>query len=219
MIPLGDASRRLRRWPIVTVLLILANIYVFTRELIYGDAFVYAFSAIPARIVSGGGWLTIITAMFMHGGWLHIIGNMIFFWAFGPEIEDAMGRFRFFIFYLTGGVVALLAQIAANPFSQVPNLGASGAIAAVMGAFIVTYPRDRIKTALFFLIFVRITFVPAALLIGFWFLMQLFSAGQVSQKVQMGGVAYLAHIGGFLFGVLTARLWMSNPRRVSAGNW
>ncbi|HEX3569845.1 MAG TPA: rhomboid family intramembrane serine protease [Acidobacteriaceae bacterium] len=219
MIPLGDASRRLQRWPVVTIVLILANIYVFTRELIYGDSFVYHFSAIPVYIVAGSRWWTIFTAMFMHGGWLHIIGNMIFFWAFGPEIEDAMGRWRFLFFYLIGGVVAMLAQIAANPFSRVPNLGASGAIAAVMGAFIVTYPRDRIKTALFFLLFVRITFVPAALLIGFWFLIQLFSAGQVSRNVPMGGVAYLAHVGGFLFGVLTARLWMSRPRRVSSGNW
>jgi len=220
MIPLGDASRRLRRWPIVTILVILLNAYVFTRELIYGDQFIYYFSAIPVYIASGLRWWTILTAMFMHGGWLHIIGNMIFFWAFAPEIEDAMGRFRFLLFYLTGGIVAMLAQVAASPFSRIPNLGASGAIAAVMGAFIVTYPRDRIKTALFFLFFIRITFVPAALLIGFWFVTQLFSAGQVSRNVQMGGVAYVAHIGGFLFGVLTARLWMSStPRRISSGNW
>ena len=220
MIPLGDASRRLRRWPVVTILIILLNVYVFTRELIYGDAFIYYFSAIPVRITSGHGWITILTAMFMHGGWLHIIGNMIFFWAFGPEIEDAMGRFRFLVFYVVGGVVAMLAQVAAAPYSHVPNLGASGAIAAVMGAFIVTYPRDQIKTALFFLLFVRITFMPAALLIGFWFVMQLFSAGQVSRNLHMGGVAYVAHIGGFLFGVLTARLWMSSsPRRMSSGNW
>ena len=211
MIPLGDASRRLRRWPIVTILVILLNAYVFTRELIYGDQFIYYFSAIPVYIASGHRWWTILTAMFMHGGWLHIIGNMIFFWAFGPEIEDAMGRMRFLAFYLFGGIIAMLAQIAANPFSRVPNLGASGAIAAVMGAFLVTYPRDRIKTALFFLLFVRITFVPAALLIGFWFLMQLFSAGQVAHSVQTGGVAYLAHIGGFLYGVLTARLWIGRP--------
>jgi membrane associated rhomboid family serine protease len=207
MIPLGDASRRLRRWPVITVLLIGVNAYVFTRELMYGEAFVFEWSAIPARIVSGHGWITILTAMFMHGSWLHIIGNMVFFWAFGPEIEDAMGRGRFLAFYLLGGLVAMLAQVAAAPTSMVPNLGASGAIAAVMGAFLVTYPRDRIKTALFFLFFVRITFVPASLLIGFWFLMQLFSAGEVTQSVQKGGVAYLAHIGGFLFGVVTGRLW------------
>ena len=220
MIPLGDVSRRLRRWPVVTIALILLNAWVFTRELLYGDAFIYAFSAIPARIVAGRAWITIFTAMFMHAGWLHIIGNMIFFWAFAPEIEDAMGRMRFVAFYLFGGVIAMLAQIAANPYSRVPNLGASGAIAAVMGAFLVTYPRDRIKTALFFLLFVRITFVPAALLIGFWFVMQLFSAGEVAHTVQRGGVAYLAHIGGFLYGVLTARLWIgrpSAPRRYTNG--
>jgi membrane associated rhomboid family serine protease len=207
MIPLGDASRRPGRWPIITVLLIAVNVYVFTRELMYGEVFVYQWSVIPAKIVSGHEWITILTAMFMHSGWLHILGNMIFFWAFGPEIEDAMGRFRFLIFYLLGGLIAMLAQVAAMPASTVPNLGASGAIAAVMGAFLVTYPRDRIKTALFFLIFVRIAFVPASLLIGFWFVMQLFSAGAVTQNVQGGGVAYLAHIGGFLFGVITGRLW------------
>jgi membrane associated rhomboid family serine protease len=207
LIPLGDASRRPTRWPVITVLLIAVNAFVFTRELMYGEAFVLQWSVIPAEIVSGHGWITIVTAMFMHASWLHIISNMIFFWAFGPEIEDAMGRGRFLVFYLLGGLVAMLAQVAAAPTSELPNLGASGAIAAVMGAFLVTYPRDRIKTALFFLIFVRIAFVPASLLIGFWFLMQMFSAGAVTQNVQTGGVAYLAHIGGFLFGVITGRLW------------
>jgi membrane associated rhomboid family serine protease len=127
-------------------------------------------------------------------------------WAFGPEIEDAMNRLLYLAFYLLGGLVAMLAQIAANPHSTVPNLGASGAIAAVMGAFLVTYPHDRIRTFLLFFVFVRIAFIPSALLIGFWFLSQLFSAGAVAQ-VQTGGVAYLAHIGGFLFGVVTARIF------------
>jgi membrane associated rhomboid family serine protease len=207
IIPLGDASRQTRRWPIITVLLILANAYVFTRELMYGEAFVWQWSAIPAEITSGHAWLTLLTAMFMHASWLHIIGNMIFFWSFGPEIEDAMGRGRFLVFYLVGGLVSMLAQVLATPHSNIPSLGASGAIAAVMGAFLVTYPRDRIRTALFFLFFVRITYIPAILLIGVWFAMQLFSAGAVSHSVQTGGVAYLAHIGGFLFGVVTGRLW------------
>ncbi|HWB32170.1 MAG TPA: rhomboid family intramembrane serine protease [Acidobacteriaceae bacterium] len=207
LIPLGDASRRLRRWPIVTVLIIAANAWVFWKEIVYGPQFVYAFSVIPANIVAGHAWLTILTAMFLHGGWLHIIGNMVFLWAFGPEIEDAMGRVRFAAFYLIGGIVAFAAQIAAVPHSHVPNLGASGAIAAVMGAFIVIYPRDEIKIALWFLFFVRVTYLPAVLLIGVWFVMQLFSAGQVVHHVQTGGVAYLAHVGGFLFGVLTGRLW------------
>jgi len=207
MIPLGDASRRLRRWPVVTVALIAANVWVFWQELQYGERFVYMYSAIPARIAAGRGWGTLVTAMFLHAGWLHIIGNMVFFWAFAPEMEDAMGRFRFLVFYLVGGVVAMSAQVMAMPTSSVPNLGASGAIAAVMGAFIVTYPRDRIKTAIWFLLFVRVTYIPAVLLIGVWFLMQLFSAGQVAQQAQTGGVAYLAHVGGFLFGVVTGRLW------------
>jgi membrane associated rhomboid family serine protease len=215
MIPLGDASRQTRRWPLITLLLIAANAYVFWLELQYGDSFVYAWSAIPANIVRGRALPTLLTSTFLHAGWLHIIGNMIFFWAFGPAMEDAMGRFRFLIFYLLGGVLAMSAQVAAAPMSRIPNLGASGAIAAVMGAFLVTYPRDRIKTALFFLIFIRITYIPAILLIGFWFVMQLFSAGEVSRHVQTGGVAYLAHIGGFLFGALTARLWEAGRRPVA----
>jgi len=213
MIPLGDASRRPARIPVVTILIILVNGFVFVQELLGGDAFVSTWSAIPAQIFSGHRWVTILTAMFMHASWSHIIGNMIFLWAFAPEIEDAMGTGRYFVFYIVGGLVAMLAQVAADPHSTVPNLGASGAIAAVMGAFLVTYPRDRIRAVLFFFVFFRITFIPAALLIGFWFLTQLFSAGVVAQ-VQTGGVAYLAHIGGFIFGVVTARLF-EDPRRLA----
>jgi membrane associated rhomboid family serine protease len=211
MIPLGDVTRRPTRVPVVTILIILVNCFVFVRELTGGEAFVTAWSAIPAQIFSGHHWITILTAMFMHASWSHIIGNMIFLWAFAPEIEDAMGRGRYLVFYLVGGLVAMLAQVAASPHSTVPNLGASGAIAAVMGAFIVTYPRDRIRSVLIIFIFVKITFIPAALLIGFWFLTQLFSAGSVAQA-QGGGVAYLAHIGGFIFGALTARFFEDSRR-------
>ena len=214
LIPLGDASRRPARVPIVTALIILINAFVFVLELMRGETFVMQWSAIPAQIVSGHHWITILTAMFMHGSWSHIIGNMIFLWAFSPEIEDAMGRGRYLVFYLVGGVVAMLTQVLAAPHSTVPNLGASGAIAAVMGAFLVTYPRDRIKTVLFIFVFARITFIPACFLIGFWFLTQLFQAGAVA-TVQSGGVAYLAHIGGFIFGLVTARLF-ENPRRIAS---
>jgi membrane associated rhomboid family serine protease len=200
------------RLPVVTAFIIVVNVFVFLLELMRGDAFVMQWSAIPAQIVSGHHWITIFTAMFMHGSWSHIIGNMIFLWAFGPEIEDAMGRGRYLLFYLAGGLVAMLAQILADSHSTVPNLGASGAIAAVMGGFIVTYPRDRIKAVLFILVFVRITFIPAALLIGFWFLTQLVHAGAVAQ-VQTGGVAYLAHVGGFVFGAVTAR-WFEGSSRI-----
>lgn len=213
MIPLRDASRRPARIPIVTILIILVNGFVFFQELIGGDAFVSAWSAIPVQVVSGHRWITLLTAMFMHASWSHIIGNMIFLWAFAPEIEDAMGRGRYLVFYLVGGTVAMLAQIMADPHSTIPNLGASGAIAAIMGAFLVTYPRDRIKSVLFLFVFFRITFIPSALLIGFWFLIQLFSAGAVTHA-QAGGVAYLAHIGGFIFGAVTARLF-EDPRRIA----
>jgi len=212
LIPLSDVSRRPTRLPVVTGLIILVNVFVFLLELMRGDTFVIKWSAIPAQITSGHHWITILTAMFMHGSWSHIIGNMIFLWAFAPEIEDAMGRGRYLIFYLAGGLIAMLAQIAADPHSTIPNLGASGAIAAVMGAFIVTYPRDRIKSVLFIFVFARITFIPAALLIGFWFLTQLVHAGAVAQ-VQTGGVAYLAHIGGFVFGAVTAH-WFESSRRI-----
>jgi membrane associated rhomboid family serine protease len=151
--------------------------------------------------------------MFMHGGWMHIIGNMIYLWAFGREIEDAMGSARFLFFYLSGGIVAMLSQVIGDPYSKIPSLGASGAIAAVMGAFIITFPRDYIRTVVFFLILIRVTYIPAVILIGFWFLIQLFNVGMVAQ-VKTGGVAYLAHVGGFLFGVITARLFV-DPRRVA----
>lgn len=212
MIPLGDASRRPTRFPVVTIAIIVVNAFVFLLELMGGDAFVLQWSAIPANITAGHHLITLLTSMFMHGSWSHIIGNMVFLWAFGPEIEDAMNPWRYLAFYLLGGVVAMLAQVAAIPHSTVPNLGASGAIAAVMGAFLVTYPSDRIRTILFFFIFVRIRFIPAALLIGFWFLTQLLNAGSVAQ-VQTGGVAYLAHVGGAIFGAVTARLF-EDPRRV-----
>lgn len=212
LIPLKDASRRPLRMPVVTSLIIVVNVCVFVLQLIRGDSFVLQWSAIPAQITSGHGWVTILTAMFMHGSWSHIIGNMIFLWAFAPEIEDAMGPTRYLLFYLAGGLVAMLAQIAAVPHSTIPNLGASGAIAAVMGAFMVTYPRDQIKSVLFIFVFARITFIPAALLIGFWFVTQLLHAGSVAD-VQTGGVAYLAHVGGFIFGAITAR-WFEDPARV-----
>jgi membrane associated rhomboid family serine protease len=215
IIPLDDASRRPVRMPIITALIVLANIVVFGMELARGDAFVMRWSVIPAELTTQHRWITVLTAMFMHAGWSHIIGNMVFLWAFGPEIEDAMGRLRYTVFYLVGGVVAMLAQVAANPHSTVPNLGASGAIAAVMGAFIVAYPRDQIRSLLIIFVFVRTRFIPAMVLIGVWFLSQLVSIGATTQA-QTSGVAYLAHVGGFLFGVITTR-FLINVGRVTPG--
>jgi membrane associated rhomboid family serine protease len=211
VIPLSDASRRPTRFPMVTTLIIVINVFVFILELLGGDQFVLNWAAVPANVVAGHHWITILTAMFMHGSWSHILGNMIFLWAFGPEVEDAMGPSPYAAFYLLGGLAAMLAQIFANPTSTVPNLGASGAIAAVMGAFLVTYPRDQIRALLVIFIFVRVTLIPAALLIGLWFLIQLVNAGAVA-NVQTGGVAYLAHVGGFIFGLVTARLFEHSRR-------
>jgi membrane associated rhomboid family serine protease len=217
VIPLSDASRRPRHYPFVTVLIIVVNIVVFFAELAGGEAFVRRWSVIPASIVAGHHWITIFTAMFLHGGWLHILGNMVFLWAFGPEVEDAMNPRRYAAFYLLGGLIAMLAQIAATPGSRVPNLGASGAIAAVMGAFLVTYPHDRMRSLLIIFIFISIARIPAALLIGIWFFIQLFNAGAVAH-VQTGGVAYVAHIAGFTFGAVAVR-WFRDPRRFFAYRW
>ena len=205
MIPLRDESRRPVRFPAVTAGLVALNTLVFVVELVLGDPFVQRWAAVPADIVAGRHVVNVLTAMFLHADWSHILGNMVFLWAFGPEIEDSMGRVKDLAFYLVGGVVAMAAQIAGDPGSTVITLGASGAIAAVMGAFIVTFPHDRIRSLLFIGWFGQVTFIPAVLLIGFWFVTQLFSLGQLA-PAQSGGVAYLAHVGGFAFGALTARL-------------
>ncbi|HEY2470461.1 MAG TPA: rhomboid family intramembrane serine protease [Terracidiphilus sp.] len=216
-VPLGDASRPPGRIAPITLLIIAINATVFFQELTYGDRFVGAWSVIPIRIVHGHHLITLVTSMFMHAGWMHVIGNMVYLWAFGRAIEEAMGSVRFLFFYLVGGVVAMSAQILGDPLSHLPCLGASGAIAAVMGAFIITFPRDRIKTFVFFFIFFRVTLIPAVLLIGFWFLMQVLNFGSVAE-VRTGGVAYLAHIAGFLFGVITGR-FLAKPSRMMSSRF
>lgn len=215
MIPLWDASRRPVNFPWVTALLIALNALAFFFELQGGEDFATHWAAIPADITTGHRPETLLTSMFLHAGWAHIIGNMIFLWAFGPEIEDIMNPWRYLAFYLIGGIAAMSAQVWTDPTSTIPNLGASGAIAAVMGAFLVTYPRDKIRTLLFLGFFVTMTFLPAALLIGFWFLIQLLSVGWGAiSGVNGDGIAYLAHIAGALFGALTVRLF-EDPRRLT----
>ena len=213
MIPLSDADRRPVNFPVMTVLLILVNFIVFFFELAGGDAFISRWSLVPASITAGKDWITLLTSMFLHEGWEHILGNMVFLWAFGPEVEDTMGSVRYLGFYLMGGLVANIAQIAVDPGSTILSLGASGAIAAVMGAFILAFPRDRIKTILTIGIFSRITVIPSVVLLGFWFLLQVFSEVGSIGDVQNGGVAYMAHIGGFIFGALAWRLFESESAR------
>jgi membrane associated rhomboid family serine protease len=157
-------------------------------------------------------WLTILTAMFMHGGLLHIAGNMLFLWIFGNNVEDSMGRPTFIGFYLLGGLAATLLQTAVGPNSTVPNLGASGAIAAVLGGYALLYPRARVATLIFIIFFVTVLELPALVVLGGWFLLQVADAG-VSSGGAQGGVAYFAHIGGFLFGLLTIKLFAHRAKQ------
>lgn len=212
MIPLGDASRKPKHFPIVTTSIIVVNAFAFFLELTNGQEFVMRWAEVPATIAAGHRWVTLFTAIFMHAGWMHIIGNMVFLWSFGPEIEDAMGRGRYLVFYLLSGLAAALAQLAITPTSTIPNLGASGAIAGVMGAFLVTYPHDQIRSFLLFGFWTRVTYIPAALLIGVWFVIQLFNQVGAVADVQKGGVAYAAHIGGFIFGAVTVRMFVGSRR-------
>jgi membrane associated rhomboid family serine protease len=159
-------------------------------------------------------WETAFTAMFLHGGFLHIAGNMIFLWIFGPNVEEAMGRVRYVAFYLLGGLVALATQVIVGPDSTAPTLGASGAIAAVLGGYIVLYPRARILSLIFIIFFVTIIEVPALVILGFWFVEQaLFgAAGLANPAGGGGGVAYFAHVGGFVFGLALIRLFVTRRK-------
>ncbi len=159
-------------------------------------------------------WLTLLTSMFMHGGLLHIAGNMLFLWVFGNNIEDSMGRVKFVFFYLMGGLMALLAQTLFSPDAAVPTIGASGAVAAVLGAYAVLYPRARVTTLVFIVIFLTVIQLPALLVLGLWFVLQAFNgASQLVQPVgEGGGVAYFAHIGGFVFGLAAIKLFANRQQ-------
>src|ERR671932_1971590 len=213
MIPLTNESRRLRNLALGTYSIIGLNILVFILELLGGDQFIYTWSVIPANIVQGQSLITLFTAMFMHAGFAHIIGNMVYLWTFGPAMEDVMGSVPFTIFYLICGLAADALQIFVDPTSQVPNLGASGAIAGVLGGFILVFPRDQIRTLTIFGGFIGANRVSALLLIGFWFVLQLFSGfgSIVSADTGGGGVAYFAHIGGFIAGLILGKLFARRP--------
>jgi len=203
MIPLRDTQRS-NSTPVVTVLLIVANCLVFLMELSLGpharNQFVLVYGLVPDRMVLR----SLVTCIFLHGGWMHLIGNMWFLWVFGNNIEDALGHFQYLVFYLLCGVAAGLAHVVANLNSPVPTIGASGAIAGVMGAYLVKFPRARITTLVPVLIFFTTFDLPAAFLLAYWFLIQLFSGvGSVaSSHITEHGVAWFAHVGGFLAGIL-----------------
>lgn len=198
--PIGDDQVKGGHFPALSYAFIALNTAVFLYQLQFPDALVGEFGSVPAATVRGEDLLTLFTSMFLHGGWAHLIGNMIFLWVFADNIEATIGSTRFLIFYLLGGLAAHAAHIYFNWYSTVPTIGASGAIAAVMGAYLVMFPTSRIKVWFFFLIFR----MPAIFFLGFWIAMQWMS-GQASLEVntaQSGGTAWWAHIGGFAFGVL-----------------
>ncbi len=236
MIPLRDANPT-RRTPIVTLLLIVACFVVFAWELGLSstseatlNAFILEWGVVPADL--GDAWdrgdvfgqevLTLFTSQFLHGGWLHLLGNMLYLWIFGNNVEDRLGRLRFIVFYLGGGVAAGLAQTAIDPGSDIPLVGASGAIAATLGAYLVLFPRARITTLVFLGFFYQLINVPAIVVLGFWFVLQLID-GLASLGVTStgGGIAFFAHIGGFVAGALLARVFAlgrGDPdRRASVG--
>jgi len=212
MIPIGDDNSSIRYVPVVTYLLIALNGVVFLLELSGGESFIMEWAYIPSRFLAAplSNLPTLLTAMFMHGGWAHLIGNMLYLWIFGDNVEDALGRLKYLPFYLLSGLAATGAQTLFNPASTVPNVGASGAIAGVLGAYILLWPKSHIKV----LLGRSMTEMPALLVIGFWFVLQFFSSlSGWSSTEDTGGVAYMAHIGGFLAGLLMAFLFKSTMRR------
>jgi membrane associated rhomboid family serine protease len=213
MIPVENSTRHPIHDPIMTQIVIGVSALVFMLELWGGEAFILRWAFVPAELMTPHGFLTIFTSMFMHAGWVHFLGNMLFLWVFAPQIEDVMGPMSFLTFYLLGGVVATLTQVLVDPASTIPSLGASGAIAAVMGAFLATYPSDRIRTVLLLGWSVKVTFLPAIAIVGLWFITQVFSeTGAFIQLQTDAGVLYLAHVGGLVYGTLTCRLFETRRR-------
>lgn len=243
MIPLKD-NIPTDRFPLVTVGLILANVIVYLLAIRHGGSIisgpdsheVVKYGSIPYALshcltqqeliqgsqmacTTGAGlptWETAFTAMFMHASIVHIGGNMLFLWIFGNNVEDAMGRVKFLLFYIVGGLAALTLQVAVDPSSMAPTLGASGAIAAALGGYIVLYPRARVLTLVLIVLFFTVFELPAIVMLGLWFAEQaIFSAvGLITPTGSSGGVAYYAHIGGFVFGALTVRLLATKRKSV-----
>jgi len=212
MFPIGDDDSSRRTTPIVTYVLIALNLLFFFVELSGGEPFIQRWSVVPSRLLAnpGADFPTIFTSMFMHAGWLHLGGNMLYLWIFGDNVEDNFGHLKFLIFYLICGVAATLAQLAFSAGSNVPNLGASGAIAGVLGSYLVLFPRGQVKV----LMGRGVIPMPALVVIGLWIVLQLVSGiGSISSSAQTGGVAYMAHIGGFVAGLVLTFLLRATGTR------
>jgi membrane associated rhomboid family serine protease len=216
MFPIGDDNSSRRTVPLVTYALIALNVLFFFVELSGGDAFITQWAFVPSRFLSNpvGDFLTLFTSMFMHAGWVHLGGNMLYLWIFGDNVEDRFGHVKFIIFYLLCGLAATFAQLVFSMGSNVPNLGASGAIAGVLGAYILMFPQQQVKV----LVGRIVTPVSALIVIGLWFVLQFFSGfASIANTADTGGVAYMAHVGGFVAGFVLAFLFRgSSTPRLSA---
>ena len=205
MFPVSDVIPS-RTTPVVTIALIAVNAAAFVYELYLGDrigSFVRTFGLVPAMF----SWPAILTSMFLHQGWIHFLGNVLYLWIFGDNVEDRLGRVRYLLFYVFCGTVAALAHTVAHPASRLPMIGASGAIAGVMGAYFVLFPHSRVLTAVFLVVFLDLVEIPAIFFLGVWFLMQLFNGvGSLGMEAADAGVAFWAHIGGFGVGALVGFL-------------
>ena len=226
MFPLKDDNPTYHT-PYVTIALIVINVLVFLYELAQGQqsqAMVMKFGLVPYELTHGAeltpqlafpSTLTVFTSMFLHGGWMHLGGNMLYLWIFGNNIEDVLRPIPFIVFYLLSGVAAASLFIATGPSSQVPLIGASGAISGVLGAYVVKWPKARVMTLIFFFFFIRIIWIPAVVVLGFWFILQLFFSVPTIGATDQGGVAYMAHVGGFAFGAFCAIAF----RNLFRGEW
>jgi membrane associated rhomboid family serine protease len=216
MFPIGDDDTARRTVPLVTYALIALNVLFFFVEQGGGDAFVGKWAFVPSRFLGSpfGGVPTLFTSMFMHAGWVHLGGNMLYLWIFGDNVEDRFGHIKFTIFYLLCGLAATLAQLAFSLGSHVPNLGASGAIAGVLGAYILLFPQGKVRV----LQGQQVIQVPALIVIGIWIALQFFSGiGSIANTAQTGGVAYMAHIGGFLVGFVLTFLFRGSRGAQATG--
>jgi membrane associated rhomboid family serine protease len=209
MFPIGDDNTQERTVPVVTYALVALNVLFFLVELSGGDQFIKDWAFVPARFSAdpASNAVTILTSMFMHGSWMHLFGNMLFLWIFGDNVEDRFGHLQFLAFYLLVGLAATFAQFILARHSSIPNVGASGAIAGVLGAYILMFPQSRVNV----LLGRQIVAMPAIIVLGFWIALQLFSGvgtiAYTDETSDVGGVAYMAHIGGFFAGFLLTFLF------------
>ena len=216
MFPIGDDNSSRRTFPLVTYALVALNVLFFFVELNGADAFIGKWAFVPHRFLANpfGAFLTLFSSMFMHAGWVHLGGNMLYLWIFGDNVEDRFGHIKFIIFYLLCGLAATFAQLAFNLKSNVPNLGASGAIAGVLGAYILLFPKGKVRV----LQGQQVIQVPALIVIGFWIVLQFFNGiGSIANTADTGGVAYMAHIGGFIAGFVLTFLFRGSHGAQATG--